>query len=110
MVVELVMVALVVETVVEVVVEVVLVVVVEVMVVTGVRVVGRLVGGSDLGGRRGDRESSALGWRFAALCRWEGVIRVVGGEIGNLVPWGGVSPHCWGMGGYGHLRSHILAA
>ena len=27
---------------------------------------------------------------------WEGVIRVVGGEIGNLVPWGGVSPHCVG--------------
>ena len=44
----------------------------------------------------GDKEFSALGWRFAALCWWEGVIWVVGGEIGNLVPWGGVSPHCVG--------------
>ena len=46
--------------------------------------------------RGGDREFSALGWRFAALCRWEGAISVVGGEIGNLVPWGGVLPHCVG--------------
>ena len=57
-----------------------------------------LVGGSDLGGWRGDREFSALGWRFAALCWWEGVIWVVGEEIGNLVPWGGVSPAPWGEG------------
>ena len=28
------------------------------------------------------------------LCWSEGVIWVVGGEIGNLVPWGGVSLHC----------------
>ena len=55
-----------------------------------------LVGGSDLGGRRGDREFSALGWRFAALCWWEGVIWVVGGKIRNLVPWGGVPLHCVG--------------
>ena len=49
----------------------------------------------DLGGQRGDRELSALGWSFAALYRWEGVIRVVGGEKGeNLVPWGGVMPYC----------------
>ena len=45
---------------------------------------------------RGDRELSALEWRFATLCRWEGVIWVIGGEIGNLVPWDGVSPHCVG--------------
>ena len=50
-------------------------------------------GGSDLGGRRGDREFSVLGWRFATLCWWEGVIWVFGGEIGNLVPWAGVLPH-----------------
>ena len=25
---------------------------------------------------------------------WESVTLVVGGEIGNLVPWGDVSPHC----------------
>ena len=54
------------------------------------------VGGRDLGGRSGDREFGALGWRFTALCRWEGEIWVVGREIGNLVPWGGVSPHCVG--------------
>ena len=53
-----------------------------------------LVGGSDLGGRRGDRKFSALGWRFAALCRLEGVIWVVGGEVGNLEHRGGVSLHC----------------
>ena len=33
-----------------------------------------LVGGSDLGGRRGDREFSALGWRFAALEGGEGCL------------------------------------
>ena len=32
------------------------------------------VGGSDLGDRREDRYSNALRWRFAGLCRWEGVI------------------------------------
>merc|ERR1711895_252091 len=32
--------------------------------------------GSDLSGRRGDREFSALGWRFAALCRREGKIQI----------------------------------
>ena len=40
-----------------------------------------------------DREFSALGWRFTAPCWWDGVIRVAGGEIGNFVPWGGVSLH-----------------
>ena len=29
----------------------------------------RTVGGSDLGNQMGDMELSALGWRFAALCR-----------------------------------------
>ena len=53
-----------------------------------------LVEGSDLGGQRGDREFSALEWRFAALCRQEGVIWVVGGEIGKSMPWGVVLPHC----------------
>ena len=55
----------------------------------------------------GDREFSALGWCFAALCWWEGVIWVVGGEIGNLVPWGVVSPHCvhrWPAGPYFYIN------
>ena len=51
------------------------------------------VGGSDSGGRTGDSELRALGWCFAALCRWECLIWVVGGEIGNFVPWGGVPLH-----------------
>ena len=38
----------------------------------------------------GDREFCALGCRLAALCRPAGVIWVVGREIGNFVPWGGV--------------------
>ena len=38
----------------------------------------------------GDREFCALGCRLAALCRLAGVIRVVGREIGNFVPWGAV--------------------
>ena len=54
------------------------------------------MGGSDSGGRRGDGKFDALAWRFAALCWREVVIWVVGGEIGNLVPWLGVSPHCVG--------------
>ncbi len=40
----------------------------------------------ELDSRRGDREFSALGWRFDALCRWESVIWMAGKEIGNLVP------------------------
>ena len=38
-----------------------------------------------MGGRRGDREFIALGWRFAALRCCEGVIWVVEGDIGDLV-------------------------
>ena len=33
--------------------------------------------GCDLGGRRGDREISTLWWCFSALCRWGRVFRVV---------------------------------
>ena len=45
-----------------------------------------LVRGSDLGSRRGYRESSALGLRFIALCWPEGVILVVGGHKVNSLP------------------------
>ena len=41
-------------------------------------------------GVRGGWGFCALGCRLAALCRPAGVIWVVGREIGNFVPWGGV--------------------
>ena len=42
------------------------------------------VGGSDLGGRKRDREFRALGWHFSALCCSDGAILVLTGERGNL--------------------------
>ena len=43
----------------------------------------------DLGGQRENKEFTALRWRFASLCWSVVVICVVGGNIENLMTWGG---------------------